>query len=98
MRLQQGFAASGMGFGGQVAQQQSRAANVRFVPKADIEPSVMRTAQTSRAAVGTLDMPALFATRSAVNRPLLKLYAYKATGILHGRLPRICQECRWRSC
>jgi hypothetical protein len=37
-------------------------------------------------------------TRSAIDRPLLKLSAYEATGILRGTLPRTCQECRWRSC
>jgi hypothetical protein len=36
MRLQQGFAASGMGFEDQFAWQQSRAADVRFGSKADI--------------------------------------------------------------
>src|SRR5262249_24767018 len=35
--LQQGFAAGGMGFRGQFAQQQSEIANVRFGSKADIE-------------------------------------------------------------
>ena len=33
--IQQGFAADGMGFRGEIARQQSRAADVRFVPKAD---------------------------------------------------------------
>ena len=36
MRLQQGFAASEMGFRGRFAQQQSWAAHVRFGSKADI--------------------------------------------------------------
>jgi len=36
MRLQQGFATSGMGFRGQFAGQQSSAAHVRFGSKADI--------------------------------------------------------------
>jgi hypothetical protein len=37
MRLQQGFAASEIGFRGRFAQQQSWAAHVRFGSKADIE-------------------------------------------------------------
>ena len=37
MRLQQGFAASEMGFRGRFAQQQSWAAHVRFGSEADIE-------------------------------------------------------------
>jgi hypothetical protein len=39
-----------------------------------------------------------FATRNVLNRPLLKLSSYEATGILRGTLPRSCPECRWRSC
>jgi hypothetical protein len=36
MRLQQGFATGGMGFGGQFARQQSWVAHVRFGSEADI--------------------------------------------------------------